>query len=115
MERKQEHNHYIDVIKKLEKEKEELHIKYAGCKTANNAIREENEKLKKQLELDEVQLNYYFIGEEKICKQIETYQNVLGEIRDIAQDIIENDVYENSDTKAQRILNRINEVLNNGN
>ena len=33
----------------LEKEYEELHIKYAGCKTANTAIQEENERLRKAL------------------------------------------------------------------
>ena len=52
----------------------------------------------------------------KICedcsKEIKVYWNALEEIRKIAKDIIENDVYENSDVKAEKILDRINEVLN---
>lgn len=52
----------------------------------------------------------------KICedweKEIKVYWNALEEIREIAKDIIENDVYENSDVKAEKILDKINEVLN---
>ena len=42
------------------------------------------------------------------------YRSALEEIREIAKDIIENDVYENSDAKAEKILNKIDEVLNKG-
>lgn len=45
----------------------------------------------------------------------DTYRSALEEIREIAKDIIENDVYENSDVKAEEILNKINEVLNESN
>lgn len=51
----------------------------------------------------------------KICedweKEIKVYWNAMEEIREIAKDIIENDVYENSDVKAEKILDKINEVL----
>ena len=44
-------------------------------------------------------------------KRAEGYKQALEEIREIAKDIIENDVYENSDVKAEKILTKINEVL----
>ena len=48
----------------------------------------------------------------KLSESFLNYRSVLEEIREIAKDIIENDVYENSDAKAEKILNKINEVLN---
>lgn len=67
-----------------------------------NELEQENKELK---DLDK-----------KICedwgKEIKVYWNTLEEIRKIAKDIIENDVYENSDVKAEKILDKINEVLN---
>jgi len=43
-------------------------------------LEQENKELKKKLELDEVQLESYFIGEEKICKKNEKYRSALEEI-----------------------------------
>lgn len=48
---------------------------------------------------------------EQAKKKSNKYKQALEEISEIAKDIIENDVYENSDIKAEKILNKINEVL----
>ena len=54
------------------------------------------------------------IGIMTIFEIFNKYRSALEEIREIAKDIIENDVYENSDAKAEKILNKIDEVLNKG-
>lgn len=40
----------VEAYQQLIKENEELRIKYAGCKTANTAIQQENAELKEALE-----------------------------------------------------------------
>lgn len=48
---------------------------------------------------------------DELNEKYKQLRSALEEIREITKDIIENDVYENSDVKAQKILDKINEVL----
>lgn len=74
-------------------------------------LEQENKELKKKLELDEVQLKSYFIGEEKICKENNTYRSALEEIRTYLNtlSIIDSD-FPNTETYL-RIENKIEEVI----
>ena len=65
-------------------------------------LKQENEKLKK--ENAELLTVSCLLEDNK-------YRKALEEIREIAEDIVENDVYENSDAKAEKILDKINEVI----
>lgn len=47
----------------------------------------------------------------KECKISKKYKETLETIREIAVDIYTNDVYENSDIKAEKIIRKIDEVL----
>lgn len=73
-----------------------------------DSLEQENKELKRKLELDEVQLKSYFIGEEKICKENEKYRSVLEEIREYCKNIADN----NKMTNCAMIYEKINEVLN---
>jgi hypothetical protein len=75
-------------------------------------LEQENRELKQKLELDEIQLNSYFIGEEKICKENEKYRKTLEEIRTYLNTLssIDND-FPNTETYL-RINDKIEEVLN---
>ena len=79
-----------------------------------DSLEQENKELKKKIELDEVQLNSYFIGEENICKENEKYRSVLEEIREIVNEpCIEDEDCETCDSNCmcKEILDKINEVL----
>lgn len=62
----------------------------------------ENAKLKEYLKM------YQFSDEQHLLKVI-LIEQILTKIKEIAEDIITNDVYENSDVKAKRIIDLINE------
>lgn len=55
---------------------------------------------------------YYFEEQlKRLQAELEGKDKLLQEIKEIAEDIINNDVYENSDSKAERILEKIKEVI----
>lgn len=58
-------------LEKLHKKYEELHIKYAGCKTANTAIQEENEGLKSTIDFYVQKIETLEVENERLKVQIE--------------------------------------------
>ena len=87
----------VNLIKRLEQENKEL--------------KEQNRYYKAELKLSCNELDKSNNWQKAERQEKNKYRSVLEEIREIAKDIIENDVYENSDVKAEMILNKINEVL----
>ena len=109
-------------IKSLEQENKELKEKYAHvlelAKTnadSNEYCLQELEKENKELKISNSNLDNQLHRTNEMMSncnnRLQKYRSALEEIREIAKDIIENDVYENSDVKAEKILTRINEVL----
>jgi hypothetical protein len=74
------------------------------CKNCE-ALQQENEKLKEQLELNTanaVVVDY--------ATRLHEYKQALEEIEEVAKDITEKDCYENSDAKASKILDIISKA-----
>ena len=114
----QRHNDAFEQFKEMKARHDEL---LASCEQSDqeaaeiiNELKQENKELKSQASLYENLYNHHGEIVDEYRKQrnkIILYRKALEEIREIAKDIIENDVYENSDAKAEKILNKINEVL----
>lgn len=68
---------------------------------------QECEELKSELDLYKT---WYRAKHGDIKNTLGTYYEALRDIKNITKDIIENDCYENSDTKANKILGIINKV-----
>lgn len=70
-------------IDQLKKENEELHLKYAGCKTANTGINELNSELKTENEELKAKIETY-VCSANCYKYIEAnkYKQALEEVRD---------------------------------
>lgn len=111
-------------LQRLKQENRELKEKYSNvlelAKTNADSneyclqeLEKENETWQKTCEVlkEQAQLDGECI--DKLIEARDMYAKALEEIREISKDIIENDVYENSDVKAEKILTKINEVLGN--
>ena len=74
-------------------------------------LKAENEQLKKKNTILECVTEPQRQEIEKYHDKALKFKQALEKIKVIALDIIENDCYENSDTKAKKIIDKINEVL----
>lgn len=101
------------------KQTERFKAKIARLEQENEKLKEENYQLHKHCQICEnfidgipcKPLRDMDYDLQKVINQRDEYIKALEEIRELAKDIIENDVYENSDVKAEKILTKINEVL----
>lgn len=90
---------YYKQLKRLQAEYDDLHLSYAGCKTANTGLQELNEKLQAENEQLKKQYNCYACDScggkedyinmkrhtENAIKTVHKYRQALQEIREIAE------------------------------
>lgn len=109
-------------LKRLEQERDELKQEYkqahedficsdTALRIANtelDELKQENKRLKETVKSRENELANMT---EQANMRINNYRSALETIREIAVDIYTNDVYENSDIKAGKIIRKIDEVL----
>lgn len=109
-------NCYYKQLKRLQAEYDDLHLTYAGCKTANTGLQELNEKLQAENErlkndLNEAYEHYNFkrIHNEVINAENFKYKQALQEIREIANIIYNTNC--NYIAESHKIIDKINEVI----
>lgn len=121
---------YYKQLKRLEAEYDDLHLSYAGCKTANNGLQELNKNLEEENKIlnnmlkvnDSTKYDYYkFIKEnEQLHNDLkecgikrEQYRQALQEIREMID--CANCEYESNDNcnpqQCSKIETKINQVI----
>lgn len=122
-----------EALQRLQAEYDDLHLNYAGCKTANTGLQELNQKLQAENERLKAQYNCYACDScsgkedyinmkrhtENAIKTVHKYRQALQEIRDIVSEQCQQCFVIDGFTKPddcgtcdyKRIIAKINEVI----